>query len=96
VDPLGKTKAELFALPKVLFYGIKSNPLPVMTPGGKLVGCPGCASCHPNGEGSEVENSSCLNCHSSEDALKEKTLYMKINPPKAIASGGFCFSCDSS
>jgi len=54
VDPLGKTKAELFALTKALFYGIKSNPLPVMTPGSKLVSYPGCASCHPNGEGSEA------------------------------------------
>ena len=36
VDPLGKTRAELFALTKAPFYGIKSNPLPVMTTGGLL------------------------------------------------------------
>ena len=36
VDPMGKTKAELFALAKAPFYGIKSNPLPVMTTGGLL------------------------------------------------------------
>lgn len=36
VDPMGKTKAELFALTKAPFYGIKSNPLPVMTTGGLL------------------------------------------------------------
>ena len=43
----------------------------------------GCASCHVDGEESEVENSSCLECHGSQDALKEKTLHMQINPHDA-------------
>lgn len=43
----------------------------------------GCASCHADGEGSEVENGSCLECHGSQDTLKEKTLHMQINPHDA-------------
>ncbi|MCE1157438.1 MAG: cytochrome c3 family protein [Spirochaetia bacterium] len=41
------------------------------------------AGCHANGEGSEVENGSCLECHGSRDTLKEKTLRMQINPHDA-------------
>lgn len=43
----------------------------------------GCASCHVDGEESEVENSSCLECHGPQEVLKEKTLQMQINPHDA-------------
>ncbi len=54
----------------------------------------GCASCHPDGEGSEVDNGACLKCHGSQEALKEKTADMQINPHDAPHFGmDSCATC---